>query len=349
MKYNTPLFYAIAAAATLLLLALLFFTVATITAYRPAPEETLYSKLQPQHCLPGRITVTSWNIGYCGLGKDADFFYEGGKMVRSSKKEVLENLLHITTFLQADASDFLLLQEVDVGSKRSYGIDERRSIADKLRNHKEFKEFFAYNYRAWFVPIPVFRPIGRVQSGVATLGRCAPYHVTRHAYPNITPYPQSIFLLKRCFLACRYTAENGNDFVLINTHNSAYDSGKQRAAEMEMLRDFAVKEYENGSYVVIGGDWNQTPPGYDKVASTEQYTPHPIDSDLFPKGWQWAYDSAAETMRFINQPYAEGETLTSVVDFFLISPNVKVTKVAVHRLGFEHSDHNPVTATFELQ
>jgi endonuclease/exonuclease/phosphatase family metal-dependent hydrolase len=54
-------------------------------------------------------------------------------------------------------------------------------------------------------------------------------------------------------------------------------------------------------------------------------------------------------MRFTNQPYVEEKSLTSVVDFFLVSPNVKVTKVAVHRLNFEHSDHNPVTATFELQ
>jgi endonuclease/exonuclease/phosphatase family metal-dependent hydrolase len=340
---HTKLFYTVTAVP--LLAALLFFAVATILAYRPAPQEVLYSALQPQLCLPNKITITSWNIGYCGLGEEADFFYDGGKDVRSSKKEVLENLEHIKTFLEVDTSSFLLLQEVDVGSKRSYGVDERRSIADERRS----SSFFAYNYKAWFVPIPVFRPIGRVRAGLVTSGRCAPYHVVRYAYPDATPYPQRIFQLKRCFLVCRYTAQNGKDLVLINTHNSAYDNGRQRTGEMKMLRDFAVKEYENGSYVIIGGDWNQTPPGYKKQASTKQYTPHAVDSSLFSKEWQWTYDRTAETMRFTNQPYVEGESLTSVVDFFLASPNVAVAEVATHRLGFERSDHNPVTATFELK
>ncbi|MDR1023916.1 MAG: endonuclease/exonuclease/phosphatase family protein [Prevotellaceae bacterium] len=346
-KHFSPLFYtAVAVVALPLAAALLFFAVATIFAYRPVPQEVLYSKLQPQRCLPGRIAVTSWNIGYCGLGKDADFFYDGGKQVRSSKGEVLKNLERIEAFLRTDMSDFLLLQEVDVGSKRSYSIDEQRSIADSQRDGSHF---FAYNYKAWFVPIPVFRPIGRVRAGLATFGRCAPYHVVRYAYPDATPYPQRIFQLKRCFLACRYTAQNGRDLVLVNTHNSAYDSGEQRADEMEMLRDFVMEEYENGSYVIVGGDWNQTPPGYEKRATTKQYTPHAVDSTLFTREWQWAYDRTAETMRFTNRPYDEKESLTSVVDFFLVSPNVEVVEVAVRKLGFEHSDHNPVTATFELK
>ncbi|MDR0414980.1 MAG: hypothetical protein LBH84_06160 [Prevotellaceae bacterium] len=345
MKRTFSLFYVVAGIAALLLLALLFFVVATILAYRPAPQEVIYSKLQPRRCLPNKISITSWNIGYCGLGKAADFFFDGGEQVRSSMQDVLKNLEHIRSFLQADTATFLLLQEVDVNSKRSYGINERDSIADSRHS----QHFFAYNYKAWFVPIPVFHPIGRVASGLATFGRCAPYHVMRYAYPNSTPYPQSIFLLKRCFLVCRYTTQNGRDLTLINTHNSAYDSGRQRADEMEMLRDFAVEEYESGNYVIVGGDWNQTPPGYENQAGTKQYTPHAIDADLFPKGWQWVYDRAAETMRFTNRPYVEGESLTSVVDFFLVSPNVTVVSATVNSLGFEHSDHNPVTATFVLK
>jgi endonuclease/exonuclease/phosphatase family metal-dependent hydrolase len=54
-------------------------------------------------------------------------------------------------------------------------------------------------------------------------------------------------------------------------------------------------------------------------------------------------------MRFTNRPYDEKESLTTVVDFILVSPNVEVVEVAEHRLGFERSDHNPVTATFELK
>ncbi|MDR0710747.1 MAG: hypothetical protein LBF67_00145 [Prevotellaceae bacterium] len=343
------LFSHLIATATVLLLpaGLIFFAAATFMAYRPAPQEVLYSNPQPSQRLPNTISVTSWNLGYCGLGSSADFFYDGGEMVRPSKEETLENLQGVKDFLRENPSDFVLLQEVDVNSKRSYGVDELRSIAGEWYDGS--KNFFAYNYKAWFVPIPVFRPIGRVQAGIATLGAFEPYHAARYAYPDSTPYPQHIFLLKRCFLACRYATQNGKELTLINTHNSAFDDGKQRADEMKALRDFVVQEYEKGNYVIVGGDWNQTPPGYTKWASTIQYTPYAVDSSLFPDGWQWIYDKTAETMRFTNQPYVEGQSLTSVVDFFLASPNVKVSSVAVHKLGFERSDHNPVTAIFELK
>jgi endonuclease/exonuclease/phosphatase family metal-dependent hydrolase len=340
--------YLIAAATALLVPAvLLFFTVSTFLAYRPEPQETLYSNPQAPQQLPESVTITSWNIGYCGLGKDADFFYDGGEMVRPPKEEVLENLQGVNRFLKTNTCDFLLLQEVDVDSKRSYGIDELHSIDGERYN--ENRRFFAYNYKAWFVPAPLFQPLGRVQAGVATFGAYEPLHVARYAYPSSAPYPQHIFLLKRCFLACRYATKSGKELVLVNTHNSAFDDDRQRADEMEMLRSFAVAEYERGSYVIVGGDWNQTPPGYENWASTAQYTPTAISSDFFPQGWQWVYDQTAETMRFANQPYVEGQSLTSVVDFFLVSPNVTAATATVHKLGFEHSDHNPVTATFELK
>ncbi|MDR3366492.1 MAG: hypothetical protein LBO71_05960 [Prevotellaceae bacterium] len=343
------LFSYLLAATTMLALpaGLLFFAVATFTEYRPAPQEVLYSNPQAAKRLPDSISVTSWNIGYGGLGKAADFFYDGGKMVRPDEEDVLKNLQGIKDFLQAHAGDFLLLQEVDVDSKRSYGIDELRSIAGE--RYDDNRRFFAYTYKAWFVPAPFFHPLGRVQAGIATFGAREPHHVVRYAYPNSMPYPRRLFLLKRCFLVCRYATQSGKELVLINTHNSAFDNGEQRADELEALRRFAVEEYENGSYVAIGGDWNQNPPGYNNRASTEQYTPYAISGSLFPEGWQWVYDKTAETMRFTNQPYVEGQTLTSVVDFFLVSPNVKAAEVTVHRLGFEHSDHNPVTATFVLK
>lgn len=348
MNKRLPSYLIAAATALALPAALLFFVVATFMAYRPAPQEVLYTNPQAPPQLPDTLSVTSWNIGYCGLGKSADFFYDGGKMVRPPKEDILKNLQGVNRFLKANTGDFLLLQEVDVDSKRSYGVNELNSIAGE--QYDESRRFFAYNYKAWFVPVPLLQPLGRVQAGIATFGAREPLQVVRYAYPGSEPYPQHIFLLKRCFLACRYLTQSGKELTLVNTHNSAFADHRQRSDEMEMLRTFALEEYERGSYVIVGGDWNQTPPGYENRASTEQYTPYAIGSEFFPQGWQWVYDKTAETMRFANQPYVEGQSLTSVVDFFLASPNVKVVgRAAVHRLGFEHADHNPVTATFVLK
>ncbi len=340
------LFYLLAILAALVGAFAVFLLVATVKDYRPDPQELLYSKMQPRHCTSNELSITIWNIGYCGIGKDADFFYDGGKMVRSSRPEVENNLKNVAQFLSKVGSDFIFLQEVDVSSKRSYRINELQRIGESLGG---YRHFFAYNYKAWFVPIPVAEPIGHVEAGVATLSRCAPYHVARHAYPGSEPWPVNLFQLKRCFMVSRYTAPNGNDLLLINTHNSAFDhDGKRREAELKMLRSFVLKEYEKGSYVIVGGDWNQTPPGYSKKVGTKEYTPQRIAQDLMPEGWQWACDLQTESMRFANQPYVEGKTLTATVDFFLTSPNVKLLEVCTEDFGFAHSDHNPVTARFEL-
>ncbi len=58
----------------------------TITDYRPKAMTTLDVS---GGGIKGDIsdstfTFLSWNIGYCGLGADMDFFYDGGKMVRTS-------------------------------------------------------------------------------------------------------------------------------------------------------------------------------------------------------------------------------------------------------------------------
>ena len=79
------------------------------------------------------FSILSWNIGYGALGDDADFFLDGGKEVRASSKErVHENLQNIIKKIKALNSDIAMLQEVDVNSKRSYGINQSRIISNNM-------------------------------------------------------------------------------------------------------------------------------------------------------------------------------------------------------------------------
>lgn len=41
-----------------------------------------------------------------------------------------------------------------------------------------------------------------------------------------------------------------------------------------------------------------------------------------------------------------GENYVGVIDGFVVSPNVQVQSVTTTDLGFEYSDHHPVTARF---
>ena len=83
----------------------------------------IYDTAEPVF-LPDTLTVLSWNIGYAGLGDDMDFFYDGGKRVRDSRRRTLENLRNIVAELRKADADIMLLQEVDCDSHRSYGIRE---------------------------------------------------------------------------------------------------------------------------------------------------------------------------------------------------------------------------------
>jgi hypothetical protein len=55
-------------------------------------------------------------------------------------------------------------------------------------------------------------------------------------------------------------------------------------------------------------------------------------------------DATRPTNRTLEQPYRAGANYTSVLDGFLISPNVEVPDVTTIDLGFAHGDHNPVRA-----
>lgn len=194
-------------------------------------ETVIYDTAEPVF-LPDTLTVLSWNIGYAGLGDDMDFFYDGGKRVRDSRRRTLENLRNIVAELRKADADIMLLQEVDCDSHRSYGIREVDSLRAAFPG---YVLSFAYNYRAWWVPIPLRSPMGRVGSGLVTLSRVVPLQAQRVQYPSAFPFPVRLFNLKRCLLALQFRTAGGDTVLIGNTHNTAYDAGGMRDAEMRFL------------------------------------------------------------------------------------------------------------------
>ena len=55
------------------------------------------------------------------------------------------------------------------------------------------------------------------------------------------------------------------------------------------------------------------------------------------------------SVRNADKPYSSGENYLALVDGFLVSSNVKVTRTEVVNTGFAYSDHNPVVMRFILQ
>ena len=323
---------------------------ALISDYKPEDKVTLAVN-ESSSCLSdtSELTLLTWNIGYCGLDRDMDFFYDGGTKVFTPENRCIENLSAVENFIRKnDSIDFIFIQEIDKSSRRSYYINEYDSLSGKMRSHKGF---FAKNYDVFFVPVPPASPMGKVLSGLATFSKADPSSSVRYSFPGEYGFPKQLFMLDRCFLVNRYPLSNARELIIINTHNEAFDKGNIRKAQMAYLKEFILEEYNKGNYLITGGDWNQTPPEFKPafVNNRTDTTNMIIPSDYLTSGWQWVYDNTNPSERNVVAAYDAPVTPTTIFDFFLISPNVDAVSVKCIDMNFENSDHNPVIIKVKLK
>ncbi len=307
----------------------------TLTDFKPQAQEDVAIEARTAVEVDSIISLISWNIGYSGLGEESDFFYDGGETVRMSEEIVRKNLNGaLNTIKYYDDVDILLLQEVDTFSKRSYYFNEYAELHEMIPEHNSS---FTLNYNVKFVPIPLTEPMGKVMGGLATFNRFTVTGAKRHQFPSSYAWPSSIYFLDRCFMVQRMPY-NGKELVVINTHNSAYDDGSLKAAEMDFMKDFLKSEEEKGNYIIVGGDWNQHAPGTGDRQVPLEYL----------EGWNWVFDTSYPTNRSLKFEYIPMKSDVHVIDFFLCSPNVSVEDVVVINLDFKYSDHQPVYLRVKL-
>lgn len=330
----------------------LFLLYSTVTWYNPPQKLILSENQKPDSLARDSVySVISWNIGYSGLGDDMDFFYDGGKKVRDSYERTVVNIDSITHFLKRESSNpFIFIQEIDVHSRRSYYTNQ----LDTFSTHLNEFHSLALNYKVDFVPIPVTSPYGMVRSGIVTYSHFVPELSVRYAYSGSFDWPVRLFQLRRCMLVARYPLQGGKELVLINSHLSAFDKGDLKRQQMNYLREFILAEYAKGNFVVAGGDWNQSPPGFSLTTfgpdyQSESFLLTNVPAGFMPEGWKWAFDPTEPTNRYLIKAYKQGETFTSIIDFFLVSPNVEVIKNKTFNLNFRNSDHNPILMQFRLK
>lgn len=295
--------------------------------------------------------ATIFNVGYAGLDKDQDFFFDGGKNSRAESYErVVENLEAMTAYLVEDDADFIMIQEYDRKASRSYDTDQFFHVKNVLSH---YGSSFAYNYNALWVPMPLLDPMGYAHAGLGTHSRYYASQATRFQLEGQESWPRVLGELDRCIMETFIPLDNGETLVLINLHLSAYDKGgKLRAMQVEHLIRHMNALYEEGYYVVLGGDWNQLL-GTKQMQDPDFQESWPewlvqVPESLTESGFKWAIDESVMTVRDLATPYVPGETFETIIDGFLVSPNVEVVKVIGHDLAYEHTDHNPVSLYFNL-
>lgn len=333
-----------------LLLSIGVFTLYIIfSEYKPAPiEDAEIIRNSRDNELEDLKTITTFNLGYCSLDKDQDFFLEGGRSSRTiSQEKTFDNLISIEEYLKALNHDFYFLQEVDTHGKRSANTDQVEHLTSGL---SKYNLTFAYNYKAKWVPVPWTHPMGSAYSGLLTLSKKPFLRSTRISLEGQEVFPNSLFYPKRCMVINEVQIKKNKKLYLINIHLSAYDQdGMYRSKQIQHILKYITNLYNSSqNYIIVGGDFNLL---LDKSIYNESMPKWVgvLPKELYDSEFRIVFDKKTNTVRSQDQPYMKGRNFETIIDGFVVSPNITVSNIEAHNLGYKNTDHNPVTLSFRLK
>lgn len=337
---------------TLFVLVALVFGTLTIFEYRPDDITVLEIDGESSQTLSfgDEVTILTWNMGYGGLDESEDFFMDGGtRVLPSSKEQVLTNVNAVIDEIVSVNPDIIFLQEVDRDSKRSFFVNEYKTI---LSSVSEYNATFANNHKVLYTPYPI-PTLGRIDAGMMTLSSYDVTSASRISLPCPFKWPVRIGNLKRCLMVSRIAMKGSDkELVLVNLHLEAYDDGEGKIAQTEQLRQLLEEEAKKGNYVIAGGDFNQSFSNYDNSA----YAPVTEDENIWQPGTldvsefdenllTFITDNSHPSARSIDKPYVGADHSTFqyyMIDGFIVSNNVTIDSITNDDLDFKNSDHNPL-------
>jgi endonuclease/exonuclease/phosphatase family metal-dependent hydrolase len=204
---------------------------------------------------PRVLRVLTWNIKFGG-GR-LDFFWDCyGDRALMTQAEVIGHLEGLARKIQEIDPDLILLQEVDVESKRSAYVDQVQWLLD----HTDLNYgAYASQWKADVIPSD---GMGRMEMGNATLSRWPIVEAWRKQLAPVGEYDtlKRYFYLKRGLLDTRIAIPSREDFWVVNAHTEAYSSDGTKQLQLNAFHDDLVAHRDGGWLVIGGGDLNAIPP-----------------------------------------------------------------------------------------
>lgn len=300
-------------------------------------------------------TIVTYNIGFGAYCQDYTFFMDGGKESRArSKDSVIDLVTGAGDLVKSFDPDFVLFQEVDINSTRSYHVNQIDLLAGIF---KDYNYTYAINYDSAYLPVPPIKPHGKSKSSLCVFSKEKIDSSLRRSLPISTSF--SKFLdLDRCYDVVRFSLGD-KDLVIYNAHLSAYGGTDEiRTGQMTMLFEDMQQEFDKGNYCICGGDFNHDFTGISTQDLNGGATvdfgwaqPFPIDllNNYTGLKRQIGYNEGLikPTCRNCDEPYEIGN-FTIIVDGFITTTNITVTSLENIVTDFVYSDHNPVVLKFKL-
>jgi len=318
------------------------------------PGAPLFSRTQP-------FTVLNWNVQYMA-GKNYVFFYDlldgSGPDTRPRRVDIDATTQEVARVIRAQRPDFILIQELDDGAKRTDGEDQlqrlRALLPPEYGSHAT-----AWYWKAAFVPHP--KVMGRAGVKLAVISRHRLVSGTRYQLPLMPDWwIVQQFNFKRAVLEVRVPLAEGGELALLTTHLDAFAQGTDTMERQvrALVKILASHEAAKRPFV-LGGDFNLLPDraAYDRLGPAQRAYFKPETELAKLRGRYASIPSAEHTQgpdfakwytHFPNDPRVTGPDRT--IDYLFFSPDLRVEEPAVLTEGnLKISDHLPLWARFQFQ
>ena len=204
------------------------------------------------------LKVMTWNIRF-GAGRIPFFGDSCGKRVLMTEAETIEYLQAIANYIDTMLikPDILLLQEVDISSKRSAYVNQLQWL---LNNTHFNYGVYASMWNSELIPSD---GLGKVDAGNAVLSRWKIIDAERIQLPlrtdqdDLTQY----FYLRRNILKAKIALDGENEIYAVNIHATAFATDDTKQQHINKFKEVLDDLESQGAIFVSGGDLNSIPPG----------------------------------------------------------------------------------------
>ena len=227
-----------------------------VTTFEDIQDAVYYEDASPDPVeFSNTLKVMTWNIRF-GAGRIPFFGDSCGDRVLMTETETIGYLQAIADYINTMAikPDILLLQEVDISSKRSAYVNQLQWLLNNTH--------FNYSVYAsmWDAEIVPSDGLGKVDVGNAILSRWKITDAERIKLPLRTDQDAltQYFYLRRNILKAKITLPIP-DFYAVNIHATAFATDDTKQKHIDKYKEVLDALNDQGAVFVTGGDLNSIP------------------------------------------------------------------------------------------
>jgi endonuclease/exonuclease/phosphatase family metal-dependent hydrolase len=235
---------------------ILFSCRSLVTTYEDVESAIYYEDASQESAeFNNTLKVMTWNIRF-GAGRIPFFGDSCGDRVLMTQGETEGYLNSIVAYIKSTEPDILLLQEVDISSKRSAYVNQLQYILD--RTHLNYGAYASM----WNVEIVASDGLGKVDAGNAILSRWKITDAERIKLPLRTDQDAltQYFYLRRNILKAKITLPEHDNFYAVNIHATAFAKDDTKQKHIDEYVNVLNGIEENDDIFISGGDLNALTP-----------------------------------------------------------------------------------------